>query len=280
MGNRTISAPDPDSRTPIPKLMGIVNTTPDSFYDGGKFNGATAALSHAKKLISQGADIIDVGGESTRPGAVPVTIEEEIKRTVPVIESLRGCGKIISIDTRNAAVMRAATDAGATIINDITALTHDPAAMETVKNSNAEIILMHMQGTPQTMQINPQYTNVTEEIYAYLAERLNACVKYGIAQDKIILDPGIGFGKKLNHNLSLLQNIGRFRDLGCRILIGVSRKSFIGKLGGDIAPEDRLPGSLAAAVYAAQNGADILRVHDVAETKQALIIANALFGAN
>lgn len=261
---------------PKPALMGIVNVTPDSFYDGGQFTNSTTAIQHAKKLIADGADIIDIGGESTRPGAAPVSIDEEIKRVIPLIQELHDCGKIISIDTRHAAVMQVACQAGATMINDITALTHDPASMDVAKNSGAEIVLMHMQGTPQTMQINPQYTDVVEEIYAYLAERMNACVQSGIAQDKIILDPGIGFGKKLSHNLELLKNINRFQDLGCRILIGVSRKSFIGKLGGDIPPSDRLPGSLAAAIHAAQNGAHILRVHDVAETKQALTIAGAL----
>ncbi|TAH33919.1 MAG: dihydropteroate synthase [Alphaproteobacteria bacterium] len=268
--------PDSQHLKPETLLMGIVNVTPDSFYDGGQFTNLNTATQHAKQLITEGADIIDIGGESTRPGASPITVEDEINRTIPLIKALKDCGKIISIDTRHADVMQAAIDMGARMINDVSALTHDPGALDVVKNSKAEIVLMHMQGTPETMQKDPQYKNVVEDIYAYLAGRIDVCVKAGINQNKIIVDPGIGFGKTVEHNLELLRNIPRLKQLGCRVLIGVSRKSFIGKLYGDIPASERLPGSLAAAVHAVQQGADILRVHDVKETKQSLEVATAL----
>ena len=260
----------------MPSLMGILNVTPDSFFDGGHYYSQNDAIARAQKLIADGADIIDIGGESTRPGAAPITIDEEIRRTVPAISAIAKFGKPISIDSRNAAVMAAACEAGARIINDVSALTHDAMALDIVKQFGAEIILMHMLGTPQTMQTNPTYENVVEQIYAYLAGRIDFCVRAGISAQKIIIDPGIGFGKTADHNTALIKNLTRFKSLGCRILIGVSRKSFIAKLSHDEPPEQRLGGSLAAAMICAQNGADILRVHDVADTRQALILWHKL----
>lgn len=257
-----------------PCVMGILNVTPDSFSDGGRFFSAAAAVDHALHMIDDGADMLDIGGESTRPGAEDVPIDEELRRVVPVIESLRAVSAIpISIDTRKAAVADAAIAAGANIINDVSALRHDAAMADVAARFDVPVVLMHMQGSPATMQTEPAYADVVEEVHAFLSERLTACSDRGIGQ--VVLDPGIGFGKTLDHNLKLLRGLPRILDLGVPVLIGVSRKSFIGQLTGR--PSDmRLPGSIAAAVLALHGGASIFRVHDVRETREALDVAAAI----
>lgn len=252
-----------------PLIMGIVNVTPDSFSDGGKFASTDAAIQHGLQLIAEGADILDIGGESTRPSSVVISPDEEQRRILPVIEGLRNAGALISVDTRNASTMAAALKAGAGMINDISALTHDKDSINALHNSDCRICLMHMQGTPQTMQINPYYDDVVDEVYHYLEERINACVEAGIAKDRLMIDVGIGFGKTLDHNLALLKNISKFHDLGVDVLLGVSRKRFIEQIcGRDIAAEDRLAGSLAALAHACRDHLQIVRVHDVAATRQ------------
>ncbi len=256
--------------------MGIVNVTPDSFSDGGQFAETSAAIDHGLRLVEEGADIIDVGGESTRPGAVPVSVAEEIDRTIPVVGALAKAGARVSIDTRHAVTMAAAIDAGATIVNDVTALTGDPNSTAVVAGRRVPVVLMHMRGEPRTMQARPHYDDAVADIRAYLAKRLAACLAAGIAEDAIALDPGIGFGKTVAHNLELLRGLPALATLGRPLLVGASRKSFIGKLSTDAPATDRLGGSLAAALFAAANGARLLRVHDVAETRQALAISQAL----
>ena len=260
----------------MPALMGIINVTPDSFSDGGQYDSAPEAIARGWRLIEEGADILDIGGESTRPGAAPVTPQQEMDRVLQVIEGLHGCGKLISIDTKNAATMRAALAAGAGMINDVSALTADPDSLTFVAASDVPVCLMHMQGDPATMQKAPSYEDAVAEICAYLAARIIACTDAGIIKDRIIVDPGIGFGKTLEHNLGLLNHIARFCDLGVPVLLGASRKSFIEGICPGTPPQDRLPGSLAAALWAAQNGVSILRVHDVAQTKQALAVHAAV----
>ncbi len=259
-----------------PHLMGIINVTPDSFSDGGRFLDHKRAIDHGMRLVADGAAILDIGGESTRPGSDVVSVDEEISRVIPVIEGLANSGAILSIDTRNAETMQRAVTAGASIVNDISALTHDPDALSTVARLGISVCLMHMQGDPKTMQVDPHYDNVVEEVYDFLRSRINACRAAGVAQDRIIIDPGIGFGKTLEHNINLLQNLDKFQSLGCPVLLGVSRKSFISKIMNGGAPDDRLPGSLAAALYGLQKGAQIFRVHDVAETRQAFNVYRAL----
>ena len=259
------------------KIMGIINATPDSFSDGGQFDTTDQAIKHGKTMIEEGASILDIGGESTRPGAEIIAPEEEIKRVVPIIEGLKGYE--ISIDTRNAKTMRSGLDAGATIVNDISALRHDSKSVEVVSEAGCPVCLMHMQGTPQDMQNQPQYNDVIDELCAFFEERLEFCISNGINQSKIILDPGIGFGKTLEHNLKILRNIDAFKRFGCQVLIGVSRKSFIGKISGEQDPKKRLPGSIAAALYALEKGADIIRVHDVTETYQALEVYAGIVSA-
>lgn len=265
-----------------PHIMGIVNVTPDSFSDGGHFYKADAAIAHGLKLIDDGANILDIGGESTRPHAATVTAEEEQARVLPVIKGLAAeaakKGVQISIDTRNYRTMRAALDAGASIINDISALTHDGTAPASLANSNARIVLMHMQGSPATMQEAPHYKDVVQEVHDYLAARIQACASAGIARERLIVDPGIGFGKNRDHNIALLKNLARFAELGVPILVGASRKSFIAHVAGDARADQRLGGSLAVALHAAATGAAILRVHDVQETRQALLLQAALTG--
>lgn len=252
--------------------MGVINVTPDSFSDGGQFLNTETAIAQGHEMVRQGAAILDIGGESTRPGAAPVPQEEELARVIPVLEGLKDCGARLSIDTAKSEVMRRAVEAGAGIINDVTALRGDPDSLDVAAQTEAEICLMHMRGTPQTMQKNPEYDDVVTEVFDFLATRIAACEKAGIGKDRIIADPGIGFGKTLEHNLALLRNLERFGDLGVRILLGASRKSFIARLSPETGqdPRDRLPGSLAAALCGASKGADILRVHDVAATRQAL----------
>jgi dihydropteroate synthase len=260
----------------VPRIMGVVNVTPDSFSDGGEAYEMASAIARGLALAEAGADIIDVGGESTRPGAQPVPVEEELRRVIPVIEALAARGLLVSVDTRHAAVMAAALPAGARIINDVTALTGDPDALKTVAASQAAVVLMHMQGDPRKMQDNPTYGDVVAEVSAYLAGRIAACEAAGIPRTRLAVDPGIGFGKTVAHNVALLQSLDRLRRLGCALVIGVSRKSFIARLSRGEAPTDRLGGSLAAALAAVARGAHILRVHDVAATVQALKVWQAV----
>jgi dihydropteroate synthase len=255
-----------------PRLMGIVNVTPDSFADGGRFFDPTAAVEQALQLEAEGADILDVGGESTRPGARAIDVEEECRRVLPVITRLRSQTRLpLSIDTRNSEVMRRAAAAGVQLINDVSALRHDPLSLETVALSALPVVLMHAQGDPQTMQDRPTYDDVVLDIYAFLSERVAACEAAGIARSRLILDPGIGFGKTLAHNLELLSSLSLLHGLGCALMLGASRKSFIGHLTG-AEPGQRLPGTLAAALLGAAQGVQVLRVHDVAATRQALAV--------
>jgi len=257
-----------------PLVMGIVNVTPDSFSDGGRHLQHDAALAHARQLIDEGADIIDIGGESTRPGAQPVSVEEELKRVLPVIEGLRGVSVPVSIDTCKAQVMRAALDAGVQMVNDINAL-QDDAAMNAVASGNAAVCLMHKQGNPQTMQLQPDYQNVVTEVSAFLRARIAAAEAAGIQRNRIAIDPGFGFGKTLGHNLALLRQLDVLRELGVPILAGLSRKSMLGALTGQDAGQ-RQAASVAAALIAVQRGANIVRVHDVRATVDALKIWNAV----
>lgn len=257
-------------------VMGIVNATPDSFSDGGRFFDPDHAIAEARRQIADGAAIVDIGGESTRPGAVPVPPAEEIRRIVPVIEVLQPTGVVISVDTRNADTMRAALVAGATIVNDVSALTYDPAAVDIAREASVDVVLMHMRGhDPRTMQIDPSYDDVALDVYDYLASRIAACGAAGIARSQIVADPGIGFGKTAAHNLELLDQLSMFHGLGVPLMVGVSRKGFIGQISPDAPPQSRLGGSLALGLAAISQGARILRVHDVAETVQAVRVATA-----
>ena len=259
--------------------MGILNVTPDSFSDGGNFHSFDNALRHAEALIADGADILDVGGESTRPYADPVSLEEELARTIPLIKAIRSRHTIpISIDTTKAEVARQALDAGANIINDISALQKDPAMITVAAASDVPVIIMHMQGTPADMQNRPSYENVVDEILVFLAERVNWMVQNGVARDRIIIDPGIGFGKTQAHNLSIIKHLERFRSLGLQVLLGHSRKSFLGQLTGLEAEKRDLPTAVVSAL-AVSHRVDIIRVHDVAATRQALQVAEAIFQA-
>lgn len=264
----------------IPLLMGVLNVTPDSFSDGGQFMDAHRASFHARRMMDEGADIIDIGGESTRPNATPLSPHDELQRVIPVIEAIREEAQkrqvLLSIDTRNAATMRAAMAAGAIIINDVSALTHDTQSISVVAETGAHVVLMHMQGTPQTMQDNPQYKNVVVDVTRYLESRIHACVAAGISKEKIIADVGIGFGKTPQHNVALIKNTYAFHILGVPLLVGTSRKSFISAVAGECAAEQRLGGSIASALHAARQGAQILRIHDVAATRQALLIDREL----
>lgn len=254
-----------------PRVMGILNATPDSFSDGGEHLAPDAALAHALGMIRAGADIVDVGGESTRPGAREVPEEEEIRRTAPVIAALRrDCGSAISIDTRKAAVARAAHEAGATLVNDVSGLCFDPAMAPFCAGRDLPVCVMHAQGDPETMQADPRYGNVLLDVYDFLEARIRTLGEAGIPRSRIIVDPGIGFGKTLKHNLDLIANISLFHGLGCPILLGASRKRFIGEIGGAPEARDRVAGSVAVALAAAAQGVQALRVHDVGETAQAL----------
>ncbi len=262
-----------------PLVMGIVNVTPDSFSDGGDRFRLEDAVAAGLAQHAAGADLVDVGGESTRPRAEAVAPEEEQRRVLPVIEALARRGVPVSIDTRHAATMAAALDAGARVVNDVTALTGDPQSLALVAARGAPVVLMHMQGTPETMQQAPAYDDVVEEVARYLLARAQACEAAGLAREAICLDPGIGFGKTLEHNLALLAGTERLAGLGYPVMIGVSRKSFIGRLAGGAAPKERAPGSIAAALFALSRGARLLRVHDVAETRQALAVWSAVAAA-
>jgi dihydropteroate synthase len=254
------------------RLMGIINVTPDSFSDGGQFLDEQAAVSRGIELVMQGADILDIGGESTRPGADPVGVEEELSRVVPVLKSLvQHVGTAqLSIDTSKAAVAQAAVDAGATLVNDVSALRADPDMASVVADSGADCCLMHMLGEPRTMQRDPRYEDVVDDVKAFLEERLAFAVDAGIAEGRILLDPGIGFGKTVEHNLALLRRLDEIVALGRPVLIGTSRKSF---LGGN--PAERLPGTIATNVMALERGASVFRVHDVAPVAAALAVAAA-----
>lgn len=262
-----------------PVIMGIVNVTPDSFSDGGDHGDAAAAIAHGRRLRAEGADILDIGGESTRPGAEPVPVDVEIARVVPVIRALAAEGAVISIDTRHGAVMKAAAAAGAHIINDVTALTGDPDSLSIAADLGLPLVLMHIKGEPQTMQQAPHYADVTAEVFDWLDRRIAAAVAAGIARSMIAIDPGIGFGKDLSHNVDLLARTAALHGLGCPILIGVSRKRFIAGLSKGEAPKDRVPGSIATALHSLGQGAHILRVHDVAATVQAVAVWQALQSA-
>lgn len=258
-----------------PHVMGIVNVTPDSFSDGGRYTSADLAVAHAQTLIAEGADILDIGGESTRPGAVPVSLDEELQRVIPVVEALKPITTVpISIDTYKPEVMRAAIAAGADMVNDVRAL-QEPGALEVVANSQVGVCLMHMQGVPQTMQINPSYGDVVAEVKQFLAERVDACHAHGIGNERVILDPGFGFGKTTAHNIALIQHLNALTELGLPLLVGLSRKSVLGKIaGGD--EQQRLHAGLAASVISVLRGANIVRVHDVKATVDALKVVAAV----
>lgn len=258
-----------------PRIMGVVNVTPDSFSDGGDHIRPEAAIAHGRALAAAGADIVDVGGESTRPGAEPTPAAVERARVLPVIEGLAGAGLAVSVDTRKAEIMAAALDAGATIINDVSGLTHDPESISVVAAAAAPVVLMHAGGDPTTMQHKPRYGDVLLDVFDYLETRLVACDRAGIGRDRVIVDPGFGFGKTLEHNLALLRGLSLFRALGCPIMIGASRKSFIGRLGGVAEPKRRLAGSLAWALRALAEGADVVRTHDAAATAEAIAVWQA-----
>jgi dihydropteroate synthase len=274
----TDTAPDRLSRALAwrrPLVCGILNVTPDSFSDGGRFDSLDRAVEHGRALAAEGADLIDVGGESTRPGARPPDVAEEVDRVVPVIEALvRQVPVPLSVDTSRPAVMQAAVAAGASMINDVRAL-RSPGALEVAVTLRVPVCLMHMQRTPETMQEDPRYQDVVAEVRAFLAERKRACLDAGIRPEHLVVDPGFGFGKTLSHNVALLASLGRLSSLGVPIMVGLSRKSMLGQLTGR-AVGDRLPGSLAAAVIAAQRGAAVLRVHDVAATRDVLTILDAV----
>ncbi len=262
------------------RLMGILNVTPDSFSDGGRLRSAEVAIAKGMQLVEQGADILDVGGESTRPGAAPVPRDEELRRAIPVVAGLARQGAIVSIDTRHAEVMAAALDAGARIVNDVSGLTHDAAALPLLVRRDCAIVLMHMLGTPQDMNSRAVYGDVTGEVASWLSARVAACQAAGIDRARLALDPGLGFAKKAEHSLALLREVERLLALGLPLLVGASRKSFIGRLtardGAMPAPDDRLAGSLAVALLMAQHGVRLLRVHDVAQTAQALKMLSLL----
>lgn len=258
-----------------PLVMGIVNVTPDSFSDGGRYGDAAQAIAHARQLVEEGADILDIGGESSRPGAQTVAAEEELRRILRVVESLTDIGVPLSVDTVKPEVMRQAVVAGAVIINDITAL-RAPGALEAAAESGAAVCMMHMQGEPRTMQADPRYADVVAEVHDFLTQRVAAAQAAGIGKERIIVDPGFGFGKRLAHNLTLLRHLDRFDDLGACVLAGLSRKSMLGEITGrEVSQRDAA--SVAAALIAVKNGAKILRVHDVAATRDALKIWNAAF---
>lgn len=261
-----------------PRVMGILNVTPDSFSDGGHAFGAAEAVARGLKMAADGADILDIGGESSRPGAAPVELDEELRRVLPVITALANTVPVpISIDTTKADVARRAIAAGATIVNDISALRDDPGMAEVIAATGAAVVLMHMRGTPRTMQDAPEYRDVVEEVHAFLAERIAFAVAAGIPRDRIAIDPGIGFGKTTAHNLSLLRNLDRFASLECALVVGTSRKRFLGELT-ERAVADRQAASLASALAAIARGADVVRVHDVGPTADAVKVWSAQVG--
>lgn len=262
----------------FPQVMGILNVTPDSFSDGGRHNNLDAALAHAKAMVDAGATILDIGGESTRPGAADVSDDEELSRVIPVVEALAKRFDVwLSVDTSKASVIREAAAAGAHLINDIRSL-QEPGALQAAAQTGLPVCLMHMQGEPKTMQHAPQYDDVVAEVDSYFVRHIAQCIDAGIAKDKLLLDPGFGFGKNLQHNYALLARLAEFQHFGLPLLVGMSRKSMIGQLL-HVAPEQRVTGSVACAVIAAMQGAQIIRVHDVKETVQAMRIVEATLSA-
>ncbi|MFL5918857.1 MAG: dihydropteroate synthase [Gaiellaceae bacterium] len=259
------------------RVMGVVNVTPDSFSDGGEFLAAEDAIAHGRQLAADGAHILDIGGESTRPGAAPVDADEELRRVLPVIEKLSAAGAQISIDTTKAEVARRALEAGASIVNDVSAFRFDQELPGVVADSGVECCLMHMLGEPRTMQENPRYDDVVADVKAFLEERMQFATSAGVSEDRIWLDPGIGFGKTLAHNLELLRRLDEIVALGRPVVVGTSRKSFLGKLTGK-GEKERLPGTIATNVVALERGARVFRVHDVAEVADALAVAAATLG--
>jgi dihydropteroate synthase len=258
--------------------MGIVNVTPDSFSDGGLLNDAGGAVAHGVRLAAEGADILDIGGESTRPGSDPVPVDEEMARVVPVVAGLHEAapdGVALSVDTRRPAVARAAIEAGASIVNDVTAAA-DPAMFDVVRETGAGLVLMHMLGEPKTMQDDPRYDDVVTEVRDFLAARLGAAVAAGVPRDRLCVDPGIGFGKNLTHNLTLLHDIASFEDLRVPVLVGASRKRFIGQLTGVDDPAERAEGTAGAVAWCAANGVDVVRVHDVLEMTRVVRVVDAI----
>lgn len=258
------------------RIMGVVNVTPDSFSDGGLYDTGEAAVAHAARLEKEGADIVDIGGESTRPGADAVEAAHEAQRIIPVIEGLRGTEAVISADTRKAEVMRAAARAGAHMLNDVSALSYEASSVEVAAETGLPVVLMHAKGDPKTMQDDPVYDDVLLEVYDYLAARIGACEDAGIGRSNLVADPGIGFGKTLEHNLQLLKGLSLLHGLGVPVLLGASRKRFIGELADEPDAQKRVPGSIAAALAGVAQGVQMIRVHDVAETRQALAIWAAL----
>jgi dihydropteroate synthase len=271
----SLALPVPAAPPARPLVMGIVNVTPDSFSDGGRHAAAEQAIAHGLKLAAEGADILDVGGESTRPGSEGVDEGEELARVVPVVEGLAAAGHKVSCDTRKAPVMRAALKAGAAIINDVSALQHDPQSMAAMAEADCPVVLMHAQGDPKTMQLSPSYADVALDVFDALEARIAACVAVGIARERLIADPGIGFGKSFRHNLDLLHQFTLFHGLGVALLMGLSRKGFVGALTGEKTAANRVNGSVGGALWSALNGAHILRVHDVKATVDALVVAQA-----
>lgn len=260
-----------------PLIMGIVNVTPDSFSDGGRYATLPTALAHARALLEEGADILDIGGESTRPGAPPVPLDEERRRVLPVIEALADCGVPVSIDTQKPELMKEAIAAGAGMVNDVNALSA-PGALEAVAPTSAAVCLMHKKGDSRTMQDDPRYEDVVREVRAFLSERLEAAERAGIARERLVIDPGFGFGKTIEHNLALLRHLREMAVLGVPVLAGLSRKTTLGKITGR-GTDERVYAGIAAALIAVQNGASIVRVHDVAATRDALAVWNAVDGA-
>ena len=259
-----------------PQVMGILNVTPDSFSDGGRFEDPASAVEAGVRMASEGAAILDVGGESTRPGAQQVWAQDEIERMRPVVERLASSGAAVSIDTRKSEVMTAALQAGARLVNDVSALTFDPRSAEIVAAAEAPIILMHHLGSPETMQQDPRYDDVLVGVYVWLEERIAAAEAAGIPRSRILIDPGFGFGKTVAHNLELMNGLALLHSLGCPIVLGASRKRTIGALSGEVPADERLPGSIAFALKAVEQGAQIVRVHDVRETVQALRVWRGL----
>lgn len=271
----SLALPVPAAPPARPLIMGIVNVTPDSFSDGGRHAAAEQAIAHGLKLAAEGADILDVGGELTRPGSEGVDEGEELARVVPVIEGLAAAGHRVSCDTRKAPVMRAALKAGAAIINDVSALQYDPQSLAAMAEADCPVVLMHAQGDPKTMQLSPNYADVALDVFDALEDRIAACVAAGIAKERLIADPGIGFGKSFRHNLDLLHQFTLFHGLGVAVLMGLSRKGFVGALTGEKTAANRVNGSVGGALWSALNGAHILRVHDVKATVEALVVAQA-----
>jgi dihydropteroate synthase len=259
--------------------MGVINVTPDSFSDGGLFLEEDAAVEQGRRLAAEGAEILDVGGESTRPGSEGVSEEEELRRVLPVVERLAAAGHRVSIDTAKSAVAAAALDAGATIVNDVSAFRWDPKMAGLVAGRGAGCVLMHMLGEPRTMQEDPRYEDVVDDVRAFLEERLRFAVSEGVAQEQVWLDPGIGFGKTVEHNLELLRRLDEIVAIGRPVVIGTSRKRFLGKLTGGRPEVERLPGTIATNVIALERGARVFRVHDVAQVRDALAVAAATFGS-